>query len=82
VPDEEGRLSDGTRSISLFIVPKILPDGEPNDIAVAGLNHKMGYRAVPNCALNFGEGKATPGGRAQWAGWSVKRARACRKCSR
>ncbi|MBD3733480.1 MAG: acyl-CoA dehydrogenase [Sphingopyxis sp.] len=55
VPDEEGRLIPGTRGISLFIVPKILPSGARNDIAVAGLNHKMGYRGTTNCLLNFGE---------------------------
>lgn len=42
-------------AISLFIVPKILPDGRRNDVSVAGLNHKMGYRGLPNCLLNFGE---------------------------
>ena len=53
----------GVAGISLFIVPKIRvnPDGslgEPNDVAVAGLNHKMGYRATSNCLLNFGENDA------------------------
>ena len=38
----------GNRGISLFIVPKILKDGTPNDIALNGLNHKMGQRALPN----------------------------------
>lgn len=42
-------------AISLFIVPKILADGSRNDVTVAGLNHKMGYRGLPNCLLNFGE---------------------------
>ena len=41
--------------ISLFIVPKFLMNGEHNDIKVAGLNHKMGYKGIPNCLLNFGE---------------------------
>jgi alkylation response protein AidB-like acyl-CoA dehydrogenase len=45
----------GSRTLSLFIVPKILPDGSRNDVAVAGLNHKMGYRGTANCLLNFGE---------------------------
>lgn len=50
----------GVRGISLFIVPKyrINADGRPgtaNDVALAGLNHKMGYRGLPNCALNFGD---------------------------
>lgn len=55
VPDAEGRLVPGTKGISLFIVPKTLPSGERNDISVAGLNHKMGYRGTTNCLLNFGE---------------------------
>ena len=38
----------GNRGISLFIVPKVLPDGSPNDVALNGLNHKMGQRALPN----------------------------------
>ncbi|MFC7049457.1 acyl-CoA dehydrogenase [Emcibacter nanhaiensis] len=50
----------GTRGISLFIVPKyrVGPDssvGESNNIALAGLNHKMGSRGTVNCLLNFGE---------------------------
>ncbi|WP_414902204.1 acyl-CoA dehydrogenase [Sphingomonas flavalba] len=55
VPDEDGALPEGTAGISLFIVPKILPDGRRNDVTVAGLNHKMGYRGTANCLLNFGE---------------------------
>jgi alkylation response protein AidB-like acyl-CoA dehydrogenase len=71
VPDAQGQLVPGTRGISLFIVPKILPDGRRNDIAIAGLNHKMGYRGLPNCAVNFGEGAATPEGAAGAIGWLV-----------
>lgn len=63
VPDSSGVLRPGTGAISLFIVPKYLETGEPNDIVVAGLNHKMGYRGTSNCLLNFGEGKYQPGGR-------------------
>ena len=64
VPDAEGRLPEGTAGLSLFIVPKLLPDGSRNDLSVAGLNHKMGYRGTANCLLNFGErGGAT--------GWMV-----------
>lgn len=55
VPLEDGTLPEGTAGISLFIVPKILPDGSRNDVTVAGLNHKMGYRGTANCLLNFGE---------------------------
>lgn len=57
----------GVKGISLFIVPKHLLDeagtpAEPNDVALVGLNHKMGFRGTTNTLLNFGEGKATPGG--------------------
>ncbi|MGR3806157.1 acyl-CoA dehydrogenase [Marinibacterium profundimaris] len=45
----------GVKGISLFIVPKIRLDGTRNDVTLAGLNHKMGYRGTTNCALNFGE---------------------------
>jgi len=50
----------GVKGISLFIVPKFLvnPDGElgeRNDIALAGLIHKMGYRGTTSTMLNFGE---------------------------
>lgn len=55
VPDPNGKLLLGTSGISLFIIPRILPDGSRNDVAVAGLNHKMGYRGTSNCLLNFGE---------------------------
>lgn len=64
VPREDGSLPEGTSGISLFIVPKFLPDGARNDVTVAGLNHKMGYRGTANCLLNFGE-------RGGAAGWMV-----------
>ncbi|MBX9979449.1 MAG: acyl-CoA dehydrogenase [Mycobacterium sp.] len=66
----------GTRGISLFIVPKFLVRddggiGERNDVVLAGLNHKMGYRGITNTALNFGEGRHQPGGRAGAVGYLV-----------
>ncbi len=63
IPDEHGRLVPGVKGISLFIVPKKLVDiegnltGERNDVALAGLNHKCGWRGTTNTLLNFGEGK-------------------------
>lgn len=50
----------GTKGISLFIVPKIRvnPDGtlgEPNDVHVGGIEHKMGLHGSPTCVLNFGD---------------------------
>jgi len=71
VPDSSGRIVEGTKGISLFIVPKVLPDGSHNDIITVALNHKMGYRGLPNCALNFGEGHHEPAGRAGAVGWLV-----------
>jgi alkylation response protein AidB-like acyl-CoA dehydrogenase len=38
--------------------------GARNDVALAGLNHKLGWRGTTNCLLNFGEGKFTPNGKA------------------
>ncbi len=35
----------GTKGLSLFIVPKLRPDGTSNDVAVAGIEHKMGINA-------------------------------------
>lgn len=61
VPGPNGLLPEGTVGLSLFIVPKILPDGRRNDVSVAGLNHKMGYRGTANCLLNFGENEGATG---------------------
>ena len=61
VPDDKGDLPEGTAGISLFIVPKVMPNGGLNDIAVAGLNHKMGNRGTSNCLLNFGESEGAVG---------------------
>ncbi|MFN8072380.1 MAG: acyl-CoA dehydrogenase [Mycobacterium sp.] len=66
----------GTRGISLFIVPKFLVDddgslGDRNDVTLAGLNHKMGYRGTVNTALNFGEGRHQPLGRPGAVGYLV-----------
>lgn len=68
IPLADGSLPDGTGGLSLFIVPKILPDGQRNDVSVAGLNHKMGYRGTSNCLLNFGEGAGAIGWRIGEAG--------------
>ena len=73
----DGKLVPGTKGVSLFVVPKFLVDGtggrgERNDVTVAGLNHKMGYRGTANCLLNFGEGtRYRPGGQAGAVGYLV-----------
>jgi alkylation response protein AidB-like acyl-CoA dehydrogenase len=62
IPDADGKLVPGTRGISLFIVPKHKVNsagqltGERNDVTLAGLNHKCGWRGTTNTLLNFGEG--------------------------
>ncbi|MGC8906894.1 MAG: acyl-CoA dehydrogenase [Desulfomonilaceae bacterium] len=49
----------GVKGISLFVVPRerVTDDGrlEPNDVHVAGIFHKMGYRGCPIAQLNLGE---------------------------
>src|SRR6202011_4385915 len=61
IPREDHSLPQGSKGISLFIVPKFLHDGRRNDVVAAGLNHKMGYRGTVNCALNFGEQEGAVG---------------------
>ena len=62
----------GVKGISLFIVPKVVVEtGERNDVVLAGLNHKMGFRGTVNTLLNFGEGKHLPGGQAGAVGHLV-----------
>ena len=50
----------GVKGISLFIVPKYRVDadgrlGARNDVTLAGLFHKMGWRGTTSTALNFGD---------------------------
>ena len=45
----------GTKGLSLFLVPKKRLDGTANDVAVAGIEHKMGIRASATAQLVFGE---------------------------
>ena len=51
---------EGTKGISMFIVPKVLLEadgslGERNDVYCAGIEHKLGINANPTCTLNYGE---------------------------
>ncbi|MCA9674536.1 MAG: acyl-CoA dehydrogenase, partial [Myxococcales bacterium] len=48
----------GTRGISLFCVPRLRPEGGAlvdNDVATAGMIHKIGWKGLPSLALNYGE---------------------------
>ena len=76
VPSAEGPLPIGVKGISLFIVPRVLvrDDGalaDRNDVVLAGLNHKMGYRGTVNTLLNFGEGAFTAEGAAGAIGYRI-----------
>ncbi|MCA0324314.1 MAG: acyl-CoA dehydrogenase [Proteobacteria bacterium] len=77
IPGEDGKLVPGVKGISLFIVPKKLVDtdgrltGVRNDVALAGLNHKLGWRGTTNTLLNFGEGQFPVDGQAGAVGYLV-----------
>lgn len=61
IPNENGELPPGPKGISLFVVPKFLVEEDGrltttrNDVVLTGLNHKLGYRGIPNTLLGFGE---------------------------
>lgn len=44
---------EGTKGISLFIVPKFLPTGERNDLICGSIEHKMGIHGNSTCVMNF-----------------------------
>lgn len=49
---------EGTKGISLFAIPRLREeDGRlvSNDVTVAGLIHKIGWKALPSLALEFGD---------------------------
>jgi alkylation response protein AidB-like acyl-CoA dehydrogenase len=51
----------GTKGLSLFLVPKFMPDpetgepGERNGVYVTGVEHKMGLKVSATCELTFGQ---------------------------
>src|SRR5579864_3122727 len=56
----------GSRGISLFLVPKFLPDavgnpGERNDLRALRLEEKLGIHASPTCVMSYGEGEGAVG---------------------
>jgi butyryl-CoA dehydrogenase len=77
IPGPDGNTVAGTKGISLFIVPKHMVNshgeltGERNDVALAGLNHKLGWRGTVNTLLNFGEGRYLPHGKRGAIGYLV-----------
>ena len=77
IPGADGKFVPGVKGISLFIVPRKLvqADGrvteQRNDVSLAGLNHKCGYRGTVNTLLNFGEGRFPVNGQADAIGYRV-----------
>ena len=51
----------GTKGISLFLVPKILPDGTRNDVRCVSIEHKLGIHASPTCVMSYGDEGACVG---------------------
>jgi acyl-CoA dehydrogenase len=51
----------GTRGISLFLVPKMLPEGTRNDVRCSSIEHKLGIHASPTCTMIFGDGGGAVG---------------------
>ncbi len=50
----------GIKGISLFVVPKFLPQadgslGARNDVHCVGIEHKLGIKASPTCTLQYGD---------------------------
>jgi len=45
----------GTSGLSLFAVPRTMPDGRSNRVRCVGLEHKMGIRASPTCVMEYDE---------------------------
>jgi acyl-CoA dehydrogenase len=63
----------GTRGISLFLVPKVLPDGARNDVRCASVEHKLGIHASPTCTMVYGD----EGGAVGWLVGEENRGLAC-----
>ena len=69
---------EGTKGISLFLVPKFLVNddgslGARNDVACIGLEEKLGIHASPTCVMAFGENDGATG----WLVGSENRGMAC-----
>ena len=45
----------GTKGISLFLVPKFMPDGKRNDVRAHSVEHKLGINASPTCTMIYGD---------------------------
>jgi len=45
----------GTKGISLFLIPKFMPDGKRNDVRAHSIEHKLGIHASPTCTMVYGD---------------------------
>jgi alkylation response protein AidB-like acyl-CoA dehydrogenase len=45
----------GTKGVSLFLVPKIMPDGKRNDVRAHSVEHKLGIHGSPTCTMIYGD---------------------------
>jgi alkylation response protein AidB-like acyl-CoA dehydrogenase len=45
----------GPKGLSLFLVPKILPDARPNTVVCERIEEKMGLHGSPTCVMRFDE---------------------------
>ena len=45
----------GTKGISLFLIPKFMPDGTRNDVRAHSVEHKVGIHASPTCTMVYGD---------------------------
>jgi len=57
---------EGVKGISMFIVPKFIPDanghpGARNDLSCVSLEHKLGIHGSPTCTMQFGDGDGAVG---------------------
>jgi 3-(methylthio)propanoyl-CoA dehydrogenase len=51
----------GPKGISLFLVPKILPEGARNDLRCVSLEHKLGINASPTAVMAYGDNEGALG---------------------
>ncbi|HEY9193297.1 MAG TPA: acyl-CoA dehydrogenase, partial [Methyloversatilis sp.] len=57
---------EGVKGISLFVVPKFIPDadgnpGARNDLRCVSLEHKLGIHASPTCVMAYGDAGGATG---------------------
>jgi alkylation response protein AidB-like acyl-CoA dehydrogenase len=45
----------GTKGLSLFLVPKVMPNGNRNDVRAHSVEHKLGIHASPTCTMVYGD---------------------------